>query len=128
MFSSIPALRAELQARLEAALPADWEIVKDLMAANVSLVPAVYIEFTELSTVADGVQLPHGQVCASVDLVLVDPRTADGEAEAAIEVEVVPLLKELDTATDLGWSTARKIRQDTGPLSWRVSLIALTTL
>ncbi|QEA29711.1 hypothetical protein FGL91_14830 [Microbacterium sp. CBA3102] len=128
MLSSIPAVRDELKARLEAALPDDWAIVKDLTAANVSLVPAVYIEFTELSTLAEGAQLPPGQVCATVDLVLVDPRTADGEAEAAIEDEIVPLLKELDTSSDLGWSTARKIRQDSGPLSWRVSLIALTTL
>lgn len=128
MFSSIPALRGELKARLEAALPNTWQIVPDLMAANVSLVPAVYIEFNELSTSAESVQLPPGQVCASVDLVLVDPRTADGEAEKAIEDEVVPLLKELDTTADLGWSTARKIRQDSGPLSWRVSLIALTNL
>lgn len=129
MFSSIPALRAELHERLEAALPEEWEIVRDLMAANVALVPAVYIEFTKLDTEFEGAPLGSGGgVAASVDLVLIDPRTADGEAELAIEDEIVPLLIELDKSDDIGWSTATKIRQDTGPLAWRVSCIALVTL
>lgn len=128
MFTSVPALRDELKERLSGALPAEWEIVKDLMAANVGLVPAVYIEFTEINTVANGAPLGPGQAAAVVDLVLVDPRTADGEAESAIEDEIVPLLHELDQHPDIGWSIARKVRQDTGPLSWRVSLIALVNI
>lgn len=128
MFSDIPALRGELQARLREALPQEWEIVPDLMAPNVGLVPAVYIEFTKLDSELNGEPLGRGQVAASVDLVLIDPRTADGAAEAAIEDEIVPLLRELDSSDDIGWSAATKIRQDSGPLSWRVSCIALVTL
>lgn len=128
MFSSIPALRTELHTRLTEALPDEWEIVPDLMAANVGLVPAVYFEFMKLDTQAAGQPLAHGTVCASVDLVLADPRTADGEAEKSIEEELVPLLKALDAHTDLGWSTATKFRLDSGPLAWRVSLITLVTL
>lgn len=128
MLTSIPAVRDELKARLAEALPDHWEIVKDLTAANVSLVPAVYIEFTEINTEANGAPLGAGTVAASVDLVLVDPRTADAEAEGAIEDEIVPLIQELDTHADLNWSIARKFRQDAGPLSWRLSLIALVTI
>lgn len=129
MLSSIPALRGELRERLVAALPDTWEIVPDLMAPNVGLVPAVYIEFTKLDTEFEGDPLGSGGgVAASVDLVLVDPRTADGEAEGAIEDEIVPLLIELDKSDDIGWKTATKVRQDSGPLSWRVSCIALVTL
>jgi hypothetical protein len=128
MFTSIPALRDELRERLIDALPDEWEVVKDLMAANVSLVPAVYIEFTALDTTANGAPLAPGTVCAGVDLVLIDPRSADGVAELAIEEEIVPLLIELDSHPDIGWSTARKIRQDSGPLSWRVTLITLVNI
>ena len=128
MFSSVTALRTELRDRLEAALPESWEIVPDLMAANVSLVPAVYIEFTTLDTQIDGAELGLGQVLASVDIVIVDPRTADGEAEAAIEAEIVPVLREIDTHDDIAWSKATKVRQDSGPLSWRVNLTALVSL
>lgn len=128
MFSSVTELRTELKERLEAALPAEWEIVKDLMAANVGLVPAVYIEFLELNTIVNGQPCAPGTVAASVDVVVVDPRTADGEAEAAVEDELVPVLRALDAHSDLAWSVAKKIRLDTGPLSWRISLIALVTL
>lgn len=128
MLSSITAFRGELKDRLTAALPDEWEIVADLMAANVGLVPAVYIEFQQLDTVLDGEPLGRGQVAATVDLVLIDPRTADGEAEKAIELEIIPLLIELDKSDDIGWSTAKKIRQDSGPLSWRVSCTALVAL
>lgn len=129
MFSDIPALRAELNERLAAALPADWEIVPDLMAANVGLVPAVYIEFTKLDTEFEGAPLGRGGgVAASVDLVLADPRTADGEAEFAIEEHVVPLLRQLDQSDDIGWSTATKVKLESGPLAWRISCIALVTL
>lgn len=129
MFTSIPALRDELAALLTAALPTEWEIVPDLMAANVGLAPAVYIEFRELGTTsARGEELGRGTVAASVDLVLADPRTADGEAESAVEEHVVPLLQALDTHSDLGWSKAVKIRLDSGPLAWRVSLTTLVTL
>lgn len=129
MFSSIPALRAELEERLSEALPDSWEIVADLMAANVGLVPAVYIEFKELDTVTSrGEELGQGTVAASVDLVLADPRTADGEAEKAIEEHLVPVLQALDTHSDLGWSKAVKFRLDSGPLAWRISLTTLVTL
>lgn len=128
MFSSVTALRGELRDGLVAAVPAEWEVVKDLMAANVSLVPAVYLEFQSLSGEADGVPLPRGQMAAAVDIIVVDPRTADGEAEAAIEEEVVPVIAWLDGLDDIGWSTATKIRQETGPLSWRISTIALVNL
>lgn len=128
MFSSITALRGELTDRLTTALPDEWEIVPDLMAANVGLVPAVYIEFQELNTVFGGEELGRGQVAATVDLVLIDPRTADGEAERSIELEIIPLLIELDKSDDIGWSTAKKIRQDSGPLSWRVNCTALVAL
>lgn len=128
MFTSIPELRDELKALLESALPDEWEIVKDLTAANVGYVPAVYIEFSKLDTVANGQPLATGTVCASVDLVLADPRTADGEAEAAIEDELVPVLTALDAHASLGWSTATKFRLDSGPFAWRISLITLVTL
>lgn len=129
MFSSIPALRDELAQLLRGALPDTWEVVPDLMAKDVALVPAVYIEFKELDTVtAKGEELGRGTVAASVDLVLADPRSADGVAEGAIEDHVVPLLKALDTHSDLGWSKAVKVRLDSGPLAWRVSLTTLVTL
>lgn len=128
MFSSIPVLRTELQALLAAALPEPWEIVPDLAAANVSLVPAVYIEFQKLDTTLDGQPLGRGTAAASVDLVLVDPRTADGIAETAIEEELVPLLHVLDEQDDIGWSSATKIRLDnSGQFGWRISTVTLVT-
>lgn len=128
MFSDLPAFRAELRDRLTAALPDEWEIVKDLMAVTVSLVPAVYIEFTKFETTLNGDPLGRGQVAATAELVLVDPRTADVVAEKAIEDEVVPLIRELDKSSDIGWSTATKFRLDSGPLAWRISTIALVTI
>ncbi|KQR43431.1 hypothetical protein ASF87_16710 [Microbacterium sp. Leaf161] len=128
MFSDLPAFRSELRDRLVAALPDEWEIVKDLMAANVSLVPAVYIEFNKFDTTFNGEALGHGQVSATADLVLADPRTADVVAEQAIEDEVVLLIRELDKSSDIGWSTATKFRLDSGPLAWRISTIALVTI
>ena len=128
MLSSVTALRAELEERLRAAIPEDWEIVKALAAANVGLVPAVYIEFQTLSADADGAPLPRGQMAAAVDIVVADPRTADELAEDAIEEEIVPVLAMLDAHDDIGWSTATKIRLDAGPLAWRISTIALVNL
>lgn len=128
MLSSVTALRAELEARLREALPAQWEIVRSLTSPNVGLVPAVYIEFQELSSEADGAPLPRGQMAATVDLVLADPRTADAFAETAIEAEIVPLLALLDKHSDIGWSKAVKFRMDSGPLAWRISTIALVNL
>jgi hypothetical protein len=128
MFSSVPEFRAELRDRLVEVLPEAWEIVPDLMAANVSLVPAVYIEFTAIDAEFQGAPLGPGQAAASVDLVVVDPRSADGEAEAAIEDELVPVLRAIDAHSDIAWSKATKVRLDSGPLSWRVNLTALVTL
>lgn len=128
MLSSVRALRDELAERLRGAVPASWEIAPALMAPNVGLVPAVYIEFQELSGEANGQPLPRGCMAASVDLVIVDPRTADELAETAIEDEIVPVLALLDQHDDIGWSTAKKFRLDAGPLGWRISLIALVNL
>lgn len=128
MLSSVPALRAELAARLTEALPSEWEIRDALMAPNVGLVPAVYLEFQELSGTADGAPLPRGCMCASVDVVFVDPRTADEIAEDAVDTSIVPVLQALDAHADIGWSTAKKVRLDAGPLAWRISTIALVNL
>jgi hypothetical protein len=128
VFANVAQLRADLATRLADVVPATWRIVEDLTAANEQLRPAVYIEFSELTPSAGSQQLPKGQVAGSFDLVVTDPRTADGEAEDKVDEHIVTVLNFLDLASDISWSNAKKHRLDSGPFGWRINCTALINL
>lgn len=124
MFTDIPSLRAELKARLEAALPESWRIEVDMEAPDASLVPAVYAEFVGLSSTFAGEPLPHGVLAAEVQLILTDPRT-DRKGEAGVEEHIVDLIDALDPSEDLAWTDARKQKiERTGAWAWVLTLFA----
>lgn len=124
MFSDIPAVRDELEARLVATLPATWTVEKDMTAPDATLKPAVYIEFVGLASTFDGQPLPRGVLAAEVRLILSDPRT-DRAGEKSVEEHIVSLFAALDPHDDLAWTAAEKQRiERSGAWSWSVPVFA----
>ncbi|HUG50405.1 MAG TPA: hypothetical protein VLZ78_05350 [Terrimesophilobacter sp.] len=128
MFSDIPSVRAELDARLREVLPAKWKVEKDIEAPDATLTPAVYIEFRRIGSTFDGQPLPHGVLAAEVQLILTDPRT-DRAGEGDVEDHLVNLIAALDPHEDLAWTTAEKQRVErTGSWSWALTLFAFVDI
>ncbi|MFE6733424.1 hypothetical protein [Microbacterium sp. NPDC057650] len=131
MFSSIPALRDELKARLAPLVPADWKIVSDLDDKPTGNVANLLIEFVGLDTSFNGSPLPAGILAAKVNLIITDPRTnKDGEAGA--EKLLVDLIIAIDPSTDIAWTTADKQKlEPAGTWSWAMqpitAFVAITT-
>lgn len=124
MFSSIPAVRDELKARLTAALPSSWAVVNNIEAQDQTLTQAVYLEFIGLSTTFLGAPLAHGILGAEVQVIITDPRTST-DGEAGVEDHLVPLLAALDEHPDLHWAAAVKQKVDrSGLWAWTLTITA----
>ena len=124
MFSSIPALRPELKARLTPLLPAEWVIVSDIDTPPTGGAPNLLVEFVGLDTSFGGQPLPDGILGAEVNLIITDTRTnADGEAGA--EALLVDLITALDPSADMVWTTADKQKlEPAGTWSWALVITA----
>lgn len=130
MFSSLATLRSTLRERLAGDLPAEWAIVDHISTPRENpLTTVVYFEFTGFDSSANGQPLSRDAVAASVDVVVATGHTDDdGIAEGDADAGVLALVRAIVTADDLFFSTARKVRLDSGPYAWRLSLTALTNI
>lgn len=126
MPSNLATVRKQLRDAIKPLVPTRWRIIPELSAAQKLTVPALYFEFTRITSEASGAQLPPGHVFADFDLTIAAPEADVTKAENRVDAAVLDLILALDEAEGVAWSTAEKTRLETGQLAWRISLSVLT--
>ena len=126
MFSDPATIRADLKTRLKPLLPANWRIEDGLKEAYDSVVPVVYVEFTGVSSAANGASLGRDTVAVGFDLVVASAGSADEDGADAHLVTLAHVLQRFD---DIYWDTLTKTRlEKTGAYAWKFPLTLLSTL
>lgn len=121
MFTDLETLRADVKERLTPLLPEGWKVDSSVEGAVKSLTPVLYVEFVRIDTAFRGEPLGTGQVAASFNLIITDPKTDTTKAEGSVDGHVVQVLAALDSFADMFWDNAEKQRLEDGPLAWKIS-------
>ncbi|WP_315551263.1 hypothetical protein [Microbacterium aurum] len=126
MFSDPATIRADLKARLIPLLPSEWRFEDGLKEAYDTVVPIVYVEFTGVSSSANGAPLSRHTVAVSFDLVVASAGSADEDGADAHLVTLAHVLQRFD---DIYWDTLTKTRlEKSGAYAWKFPLTLLSTL
>jgi len=128
MFTDLASIRSAVNERLTPELPAGWKVEDSIEGTIKALVPVLYLEFTAVSTtLPNGDALGHGQVSASFNLIITDPKTDTKKAEASVDEHLVKVLTTLDSFDDIFWTTGSKSRMPDGPLAWSINAFAIAS-
>jgi len=121
-------VRQHLKDTIKPKLPTRWRVFPTLTAPAKLTVPAVYVEFTEVSNEVAGKPLAAGRVAASFELAVIIPETAGARAEDNADAAVLSLIQALDNSDQLFWGpSATKLRLESGQLGWRIPVTVLTS-
>jgi len=124
MFTDLASIRTAVKDRLTPLLPSGWKFEPTLEGTVKALTPVLYIEFVRVDTRQEGAPLGAGQVLASFNLIITDPKTDTAKAEDAVDSHLVPIIRALDSFDDLYWENTEKRRLQDGPLAWIVQAFA----
>lgn len=125
MFTDLATIRAAVEDRLTPELPVKWRIENTVDTSLKALVPVLYLEFTRVSTTVSGEALGRGQVSASFNVIITDPKTDTAKAEDDVDAHLMKILSVLDSFDDIYWDAAEKRRLPEGQLAWVITAFAL---
>ena len=105
-------LRAAVTDALKPILPTDWKLVSYQTNLDTISQPVVVLK---LETVERHPQAPNGARLITYTLTVIEPKTAPGPADDALDHKLVVLLDAIDATPGLRWSKAQRVATDTNP-------------
>jgi len=117
-------VRTAVIAALTPLLPADWKLVA--YGANLDTLSSPVVRL-QIKTIERHPAAPNGARLVTYTLTIIEPKTAPGAADDALDTNLLKLIEAIDATDGLGWSSAERVAAETGNPAFDISLTFTVT-